>query len=1054
MISSLLLLLQAAAQPFNVDSVRGPTKRLEFTATEGTWLSVDVSPDGQKVVFDLLGTLYEMPMAGGTAVPLTKGRAYNHLPRYSPDGTRILFTSDRSGREEVWVLYRGTDSVAKYSKFDHRAFQGSWSRDGRAVYLSTMDPGARFAGHRVDGYGSATEIVKNGVFGAATHFNEHPTNGKVYFSEPAGPIFQSGFRIRTYDLKTGELATYIERTGGAADPQLSPNGEWLTYVHRDDKRTVLVLHELATQRERVLIPNLDRDRQESGAGTTFGIYPNVAWTPNSQEVVVFFGGKLHAVTAASGAIREIPFRAPVSRVLAETIRFPVPLADGKARSTSHRWGRRTDQGVLYEALGDIYLKNASGATNLTQSRAFESSPVYDPATRTVYYASWSDDSLGAVWSQSLAAVRRPPPVKLTGKPVQYGSLHLSQDGKTLAYLRGGDDVHRGIDLADQTDFGLVILGPDRKERAITTLEWKPSYPHASRRPPALSFSPDGSTLFFTEMLRDTMFLRSIRSDGFDKRTLYAFPNAVRAVVSPDGQWMAVQEYLRSYLIPMAFAGKMVTVSPYDKLGIAYRINGEDGDYLDWTPDSKGLTWTRGTDFYEKSVADILANANTARKTDLSVEYDVATPTGVIALTNARVITADPTRRVLERATIIVNRNRIEAVGVGLPVPAGAHVIDLAGKTVMPGMIDAHGHYNMDLSSLNVVEQDQLGLVANLAYGTTTLYEVYGNHIKDHLVVDLQRKGDIRGARLLTVGQPIYGLRNYRPKLFRPITSQAEADEVVAFNKAYGATALKDYVQFNRSARIQMYDAARRMGMNVVAESAVDFQMNWTMLMDGVSGIEHTVGLTPLYDDVRRLWAATAAGNTPTLIVSYNGPQGETAFHQEERLWEDPKLLNFFPKDYLITFRRPTKYFADDIYAVTMAEEIRKLAQAGVSIQVSGHGQMHGLDKHWEMELMSRGGFTPAEIIAIATINSAKYLGLDSQIGSIEPGKLADLVILDANPLDDIRNTRKIASVMQNGFLYRGADATRLYPNPEPPGRGFRSHGPFRGDVGSFQGEIQ
>ncbi len=409
MISSLLLLLQAA-QPFNVDSVRGPTKRLEFTATEGTWLSVDVSPDGQKVVFDLLGTLYEMPLAGGAAMPLTKGRSYNHLPRYSPDGTRILFTSDRSGREEVWVLYRGTDSVAKYSKFDNRAFQGSWSRDGRAVYLSTMDLGARFAGHRVDAYGSATEIVKNGVFGAATHFNEHPSNGKVYFSEPAGPIYQSGFRIRTYDLKTGELATYLERTGGAADPQLSPNGEWLAYVHRDDTRTVLVLHELATQRERVLVPNLDRDRQESGAGTTFGIYPNIAWTPNSQDIVVFFGGKLHAVSAASGAVREIPFRAPVSRVLAETIRFPVPLAGaGKARSTAHRFGQRTDQGVLYEALGDIYLKGAAPAVNLTQSRAFESSPVYDPASRTVYYASWADDSLGAVIGSGLKRCSAGPP---------------------------------------------------------------------------------------------------------------------------------------------------------------------------------------------------------------------------------------------------------------------------------------------------------------------------------------------------------------------------------------------------------------------------------------------------------------------------------------------------------------------------------------------------------------------------------------------------------------------------------------------------------------------
>ena len=1026
---------------FNVDSVRGPTRTLEFSATEGTWVSVDVAPDGRTLVFDLLGHLYEMPIAGGDATPLTRGRSYNHLPRYSPDGKSILFTSDRSGKEELWVLLRGTDSLEKVSRFDNRAMAGSWSRDGRAIYVTTQDLGARGAAHRIDRYGSRTNLLQNGVFGMATHFSEHPTSGKVYFSEPGGPIQMVGFRLRTYDLRTGEVATYIERPGGAADPIVSPDGKWLAYVHREDVTTVLVLHDLESQRERVL-HTLDRDRMESGAGTTFGIYPNMSWTPDSKAIVVTWGGTLHAIDVASGTARDIPFKAPVRRVLAETIRFPVDVpTSGKQKTRAHRWGERTPEGVLYEALGDIWLKGSGAPVNLTRSAELETSPTYDAATRTVFYAAWSDDSLGAVRALSLApggAAPRGAPRAIATKPAQYGSLTLSPDGKTLAYLRGSADLQRGRALEEQDAFDLVLRESDAVERTVTTVPWKSSNGLAVRRPPTISFNAGGDSLFVSEMERDTLYLRAMRRDGSGKRTLYAFPHASFASLSPDGKWLAYREYLRTYVTPASFAGKVVTISAYDGHTASMRVDERDGEYLRWSPDGATLTWTRGTSFLDKPLADVLAKRpGGARATDLSLEYEVAEPSGTIALVNARVITADSSRRVLENATFLVERSRIVAVGTDVTVPQSARVFDLRGKTVMPGMIDAHAHYNPDGSTLNVTEQRHQGLLANLAFGTTTMYEVYGNHLKDFQVSDLQRAGVITGSRLISTGPPIYGLRAYRPQSFRPIRSQAEADEIVNLNADYGATALKDYVQFNRSSRMQLYDAARRRGVNVVAETAVDFQMNWTMLMDGVTGLEHTVGLTPLYSDVLRLWGATKAGNTPTLIVSYNGPAGEQLFHQAERLWDDPKLLTFFPKEDLLRFRRPTRYFEDDAYAEEMAREVKKLAGAGVSIQVSGHGQMHGLDKHWEMELLARGGFAPAEILAIATINSARYLGLDRQLGSIAAGKVADLVILDANPLDDIRNTRKIDMVMLGGVLHRGADASRLYPDPQPAGRLYR-----------------
>ena len=179
----------------------------------------------------------------------------------------------------------------------------------------------------------------------------------------------------------------------------------------------------------------------------------------------------------------------------------------------------------------------------------------------------------------------------------------------------------------------------------------------------------------------------------------------------------------------------------------------------------------------------------------------------------------------------------------------------------------------------------------------------------------------------------------------------------------------------------------------------------------------------------RLFAASKIGMTPTLIVVYNGPSGETYFHQSERLWENEKLLNFFRKDELLRYRRPNFFWPDDHYAARMAKALKKLYDRGVLLQMGAHGQMMGLGAHWEMELFTHGGFTPYEAIEIATINGFKHQGLDHQLGSIEVGKLADLVILTENPLENIRHTRLIEYVIKNGVIYNGQDASRIYPQP-------------------------
>jgi len=480
---TLFLAPPVQAQEWSVDAEHASSTLLEYTATEGTWISVDVSPDGRHIAFDLLGHIFEMPIGGGEAVVLTEGRSWNAFPRYSPDGSRIAYTSDRGGSNDLWVLDRRGGGHENVSRMGLPVHQGTWSRDGRHLYGTALDMKVSFPLYKFNFFGTRQELGRMGGFQPANHLQEHPHNGLVYFEHNDQQVYRSGARIKTYDLETGEIEVYIQRPGGAFNPRLSPDGRYLAYVHRSDLETVLVVHDLETRRERVVFRGLHRDRQEVSFGF-YGAFPNMAWTPDGAEIVVTVGGGIHAVDVESGATRNVPFRAPVRRELDETMRFPVEVPDGAARTLSHRWAHRTERGILFEALGDIYLWTGNGEggagdfRKLTRTPALETSPVFDPDTGMLYYASWTDDDMGNVYSLALGSGgaggmtrRGASPTRLTDKPAQYGSLTLSADGRQFAFVRGVQALMAGRHLEQETAFELMVVGPDGAERKVTDLTW-------------------------------------------------------------------------------------------------------------------------------------------------------------------------------------------------------------------------------------------------------------------------------------------------------------------------------------------------------------------------------------------------------------------------------------------------------------------------------------------------------------------------------------------------------------------------------------------------------
>ncbi len=1013
---------------------------LDRQLTEGTWMNLDVSPDGRHIVFDLLGHIYEMPTAGGEARALTRGRSLNLLPRYSPDGKRVVFSSDRDGVEDLWVLERSDGRLTNVTHSSDRVLNGAWSADGRFLYGMVFDVGQfTMTPYQFDMQGGRQALQEGGpIFSIGTfgRFQDHPIRG-LFFDQGDQKLHASGGRIKIYDRRTGEVSVYIERPGGAVAPAISPDGRYLAYIHRDDLETQLILHDLDSREEKILQRNLDRDRQEMLY--LQGSYPTMGWLPDSKNLVFWNGGGIHCIDVQTGESRKIPFRARVMRSMDKTIRFQAPAQKAEAATRIHRWARRTRQGIIFETLGDLYLKTDRETRNLTASDAHETSPVYDEASRTLYYASWTDDDLGAIYRRKLAGGKAQ---KLTSRPAQYGALALSADGTQLAFLRDDGRLLNGELLHRQKDFELVVMDIKiGKERLLTKVFWDMGYGVAHLEMPSLQFSPDGRQLYFSELIKSTVLLNRIDLDGKERAELYRFPQASRAEISPDGRWIAYLQYQRNYITPFGYIGKPLTVSADDGIGTSLRIDASrEGLFHSWSHDSRSLMWTRGSDFIEKSVDAVAAAQDTARATNLSITFPVDTPKSVIALKGARLITIDPNRRVLENATLLIRGSRIEAAGTTVDIPKDAKVFDLGGRTIIPGFVDAHAHLKdpasmpRKTSALGVIEQRLFELHSNLAYGVTTVYEVYGSVDRDSWLGDMLLKGSIVGPRLYSVGNALYGSHKHLERNYRSMKSYEDVLELVRFNKVHGATALKDYLTPSRRVRQQIAAAARAEGMNLVIEPGFDAHANLSRIIDGATELAHAYGLTSLYDDYIQMFAANSTGVTATLMVHADGPRMMNTVHTQGRLWEDPKLTRFVRRDSLRARMRRSEYAADDeLFYPKVGAHLKRLYDAGVPIQIGGHGETMGMDMHIVLEAHVRGGLTNMEALAIATRGNAWNQGLDHEIGSLEPGKLADMVILSANPLEDIRNTRKIELVMKNGVLYSGEDAARVFPDPKPSG---------------------
>jgi len=541
-----------------------------------------------------------------------------------------------------------------------------------------------------------------------------------------------------------------------------------------------------------------------------------------------------------------------------------------------------------------------------------------------------------------------------------------------------------------------------------------------------------------------------------------FPAIGDLVPSPDEQWVAFTSRDNVYVaaLPNLVMKDPPEVGLKDASVPVWRLSEEAGGYVDWADAGKTITWTLGNTFHrlplQSAIAFVEAEKRKAEKKDkedekakkdekkedepklkvpksesiaIALAVPRATPSGSYVVRNARIITMKGDE-VIEHGDVLVKDDHITAVGANVTVAAGTKEIDAAGKTIIPGLIDTHAH--MHYSGLEIYPETKWEYAANLAYGVTTIYDPSAPSLDVFGQAEMVDAGIMIGPRVYSSGDVLYG--GQQEDIWAEVNDLEDATRQVRRMKAYGARMIKVYQQPGRSQRLYFAEACRNEHMLLTAEGAGELATDETMATDGYTAFEHSLPVE-LQNDVVQFIAKSGTFYTPTLIVSYGGPWGEEYLWQSLSLHDDAKLRRFVPHFEIdAKWRRHTWIEPSEYHFPTVAVGVAQVAHAGGNVSLGAHGQLQGMGPHWELWAMAgenaqkgQKALTPLEAIRASTLSSAEKIGFAPDLGSIEPGKLADFVILDANPLDDIHNTAKVSRVVKNGIVYEGATLTEEWP---------------------------
>jgi imidazolonepropionase-like amidohydrolase/Tol biopolymer transport system component len=1020
-------------EEWDVNDPDGPYNEINFSTSEGTWMNVDVSPDGEQIVFDLLGDIYLMPIDGGEAEVLRNNLAYEVQPRFSPDGSKISFTSDAGGGDNIWVMGTDGSDARQVTGESFRLLNNAvWTPDGeyliaRKHYTSTRSLGAGELWMYHHSGGSGIQLVeKPNEEQDLGQPNLSPDGRYIYYSQSVYPggYFQYNkdpnsqiYVINRYDRETGEIKRTTGGAGGAISPTVSPDGQKLAFIKRVRTKSVLYVRDLESGIERPVYDQMSKDQQEAWA--IFGPYANLDWTPDSENLVFWAEGKIRKVNTESGEADVIPFDADVEQRIYDTVSFeqnPAP-EEFTVKAIRHAVTSPNGEYLVFNAAGYLWKKKLPDGNpeRLTDEQNFEFEPAFSPDGSKLIYVTWSDTALGAIKTLDFKNDNAEPR-KISEKKGIFRDPSYSPDGIRIVYRREDGNNHQGF--AYTTDPGIYTMSASGGEGELVIENG--SNPQ---------FSTDGDRIFYLGGSYLDNSYESVDLSGNDKRVHFTSKYGNNFVPSPDNKWVAFNHLFKVYIAPMPQAGTGVDLSADTKAIPVTHVAEDAGINLHWSDNGEKLYWTLGEEYFSielnnafdflegESDQELPLDTNNGLNIGLEVESDK--PNGTIALTNAHVITMND-GETIENGTVIIRDNRIEEVGTNkeVQVPTRAKEIDVKGKTVMPGLVDVHAHIGNFREGLS--PQQQWEYFANLGYGVTTAHDPSANTEMIFSQSEAIKAGNMVGPRIFSTGRILYGAEAEYKAV---IEDYEDAKSAIERTKAFGAFSVKSYNQPRRDQRQKVLKAARELEVMVMPEGGSTFTHDMSMIMDGHTGVEHNIPIFPVYKDVHTLWGESGTGYTPTLIVNFGSVSGEYYWYQNTKVWEKERLLNFTPRSIVDSRSRHRTMIPQEEYEnghILSATTAKNLGDNGVNVNLGAHGQLQGLGAHWELWIMHQGSMSEMEALEVATINGARYLGMEHELGSVEEGKLADLIVIDGNPLEDIRDTENVTYTMVNGRLYDAA----------------------------------